>query len=101
MEEKYMKKLVLVLVAVGLFGAMPVLAAEHSDMKMGSHEGMKMDTKDGVRECALQAESIQEKIKRLDNEIAKGEKKHSAKELKKLKEKLEEANKILDQLNRP
>ncbi|MGB9080343.1 MAG: hypothetical protein WCD00_03515 [Desulfuromonadaceae bacterium] len=87
-----MKRLVLVLMAVGLFGAMPAFAAEH--------EGMKMDTKEGVRQCALQAETIQEKIKRLDTEVAKGEKKYSAKELKKLKNKLEEANKILDQLNK-
>lgn len=88
-----MKKLVLVLMAVGLFGAMPAFAAEH--------EGMKMDTQAGVRECALQAETIQAKIKRLDTEVAKGEKKYSAKELKKLKNRLEEANKILDQLNKP
>lgn len=85
-----MKKLVLVLMAVGLFGAMPAFAAE----------SMKMDTQAGVRECALQAETIQEKIKRLDTEVAKGEKKYSAKELKKLKNRLEEANKILDQLNK-
>ena len=88
-----MKKLVLILMAVGLFGAIPAFAAEH--------EGMKMDTNDGVRECALQAETIQEKIKRLETEIAKGEKKHDAKSLKKLKGKLDEANKILDQLNKP
>ena len=79
--------------AVGLFGAMPAFAADHA--------GMKMDTASGVRECALQAESIQEKIKRLDTEVAKGEKKYSAKELKKLKAKLDDANKILDQLNKP
>ena len=86
-----MKRLIIVLMAVGLFGAMPVLAAEH--------EGMKMDS-DGVRQCALQAESIQEKIKRLETEVAKGEKKYDAKTLKKLKVKLEEANKILEQLNK-
>ena len=88
-----MKKILVILMAVGLFGAMPVLAAEHANMKM--------DTKEGVRECALQAESIQEKIKRLETEVAKGEKKYSAKELKKLESKLKEANIILDQLNRP
>lgn len=88
-----MKKILVILMAVGLFGAMPVLAAEH--------EGMKMDTKEGVRQCALQAETIQEKIKRLEAEVAKGEKKYSAKDLKKLEQKLKEANKILDQLNRP
>lgn len=86
-----MKRLVLILMAIGLFGAMPAFA-EHSEMKM-EHEG--------VRECALQAESIQQKVKRLEAEVAKGEKKYDAKTVKKLKVKLEEANKILDQLNKP
>ncbi len=95
-----MKKQLIILMALGLFGAMPAFAAEHEGMKMGSHEGMKMETSTGTRECALQAESIQEKIKRLDSEVAKGSKKYSADELKKLEKKLKEANEILDQLNR-
>jgi len=86
--------------ALGLFSAMPVLAAEHEGMDMGSHEGMTMDTSEGARECALQAESIQQKIKRLDAEVASGSKKHNPEELKKLEKKLKEANEILDQLNR-
>lgn len=88
-----MKRLILVLTAVGLFGAMPAFAADHA--------GMKMDTSAGVRECALQAETIQEKIKRLETEISKGEKKYNPNDLKKLEQKLKEANTILDQLNRP
>lgn len=87
-----MKRLLVILMAVGLFGAMPALAAEH--------EGMKMDTQEGVRECALKAESLQEKIKRLDTEVKKGEKKYDADTLNKLKVKLDEANKLLDLLNR-
>lgn len=87
-----MKRLLVILMAVGLFAAMPVLAAEH--------EGMKMDTPEGVRQCALQAETIQQKIKRLNAEVAKGEKKYSPEELKKLENKLKEANEILDILNR-
>jgi len=87
-----MKRLLVVAMAVGLFGAMPAFAADHA--------GMKMDTKEGVRECALQAETIQEKIKRLETEVAKGEKKYNAKELQKLQKKLKEANEILDQLNK-
>lgn len=88
-----MKRLLVLAVAAGLFGAMPVFAADHGSMKM--------DTPEGVRQCALQAESIQEKVKRLETEIAKGEKSYSPKELKKLELKLKEANRILDQLNRP
>ena len=95
-----MKKLLVIIMALGLFGAMPVLAAEHAGMKMGSHEGMTMDTAEGARECALQAETIQQKIKRLNAEVAAGSKKHNAEELKKLEKKLKEANEILDQMNR-
>ncbi len=84
-----MKRFLVMLVAVGLFGAMPAFA-EHPDMKL-QHEG--------VRQCALQAESIQEQIKRLEGEVSKGEKKYDAKKLKALKSKLDEANKLLIQLN--
>jgi len=87
-----MKRILVVLVAVGLFGAMPVMASQH--------EGKKMDNKESARQCAIQAETIQEKVKRLEAEVAKGEKKYDAKELKKLKNKLDEANKILDQLDK-
>lgn len=87
-----MKKLAVILMAVGLFGAMPVLAVEH--------DGMKMDTKEGVRECALQAESIQKKIKRIQTEVKKGSTKYSEEELATLNKKLKEANETLDLLNR-
>jgi septal ring factor EnvC (AmiA/AmiB activator) len=95
-----MKKLLVLLMALGLFAAMPVLAAEHEGMKMDSHEGMMMETPDGARECALQAESIQQKIKRLNIEVAQGTKKHSAEDLKKLENQLKETNKLLDQMNK-
>jgi hypothetical protein len=95
-----MKKQLIILMALGLFGAMPAFAAEHEGMKMGSHEGMTMNTADGARECALQAESIQQKIKRLNTEVAEGSKRHSADELKKLEQKLKEANDLMDQMFR-
>lgn len=87
-----MKRLLVLLMAVGLFSAMPAWA-DH-------HVGMKMDTPQSVRQCALEAETIQQKIQRLDAEVKKGEKKYSAEELKKLENKLKEANEILDILNR-
>jgi hypothetical protein len=88
-----MKKLAVMLLALGLFGAMPVFGAEH--------DNMKMDTSEGVRQCAVQAESIQEKITRLKAEDAKGTKKYSAKELKKIEKKLAEANKLLGEITGP
>lgn len=86
-----MKRLLVMLLAVGLFGAMPAFAVDSEDGK--SHEN--------VQQCAIQAESIQVKIKRLEAEVAKGEKKYDAKQIKKLKTKLDEANKLLDGLNKP
>jgi len=96
-----MKKLLVILMALGLFSAMPVLAAdEHEGMDMGSHEGMKMETPEGTRECALQAETIQQKIMRIQGEINQGSKKYSAEDLKKLENKLKEANDLLDNLGK-
>lgn len=77
--------------AIGLFSAMPVFAAGHVDIKMG-HEG--------IRPCALQAESIQEKIMRLSTEIVKGEKILDAQKMRELEDELYEANKSLEQLNK-
>jgi len=54
-----------------------------------------------VRECALQAETLQQKIKRIQSEIEKGSTKYSAEDLKKLENKLKEANFLLDSLNKP
>lgn len=95
-----MKKMLIGLLAVGLFSAMPVLAAEHG-MKMESKGSMKMETKDGIRECMLVSESIQDKIKRFEAEVAKGDKKADPKEMKKLKRKLDEANKMLNLMYGP
>jgi len=98
-----MKKLLVILMALGMFGALPVLAAEHGgmnmdNMKMDKHEGMKMDSHEGMRECAIQAETLQQKIKRIQGEIKKGSTKYNAQELKNLENKLKEANVLLDNL---
>ena len=93
-----MKKLLVIIMALGLFGAMPAFA-EHAKTT-AEHEGMMMNTKEGVRECALQAESLQQKIKRIQSEVSKGSKKYSAEELKTLEIKLKEANDTLDNLGK-
>jgi len=85
-------KLIMLFVAVGMFSAVPVFAA-HQEMTLDQKMMMEHE---GARQCALQAESIQEKIKRIDGEIKKGSKKYTAEELKKLEDKLKEANDALD-----
>jgi hypothetical protein len=95
-----MKKSLVILMAMGMFSAMPVLAADHAGMDMSSHQGMKMDTPDGPRECALQAETIQKKISRLNAEVAAGKKQHNPEEMKVLERKLKETNELLDKMGR-
>lgn len=89
-----MKRSVLLLMVAGLFAAAPAFAAEHEkkDAQLG---------KECVQRCVLQTETIQQKIERLQNEIAQGKKTYSAAELQKLEKKLDEANYMLDSLMQP
>lgn len=85
-----MKRIALVALA-GIFAATPVLANHHEE---------KMDTKDEVRQCALEAETLQKKMKRIQGEIKKGSKKYTAEELKQLNDKLKEANELMDSISK-
>jgi len=51
--------------------------------------------------CMHEVDSIQQKLKKLDAEIKKGTKVYSVEELKKLEQKLKEANELLKNLNKP
>ena len=84
-----MKKTVLMLMVAGLLAAMPVLAAE--DEAAGAH----------IQRCVLQSEAIGKKIEQLQGEIKKGNTKYSAAELRKLEEKLNEANAMLVSIAKP
>lgn len=53
------------------------------------------------KHCANEVDSIQQKLKKLNAEIKKGKKVYSAEELKKLEQKLKEANEILNSLEKP
>jgi nicotinic acid mononucleotide adenylyltransferase len=86
-----MKKTVLMLMVAGLFAAMPAFAAE---------KGM-MSAEEQMQRCAEQNEAIGKKIERLKGEIKKGDKKYTAEELRKLEEKLNEANFMLDSITKP
>ena len=51
--------------------------------------------------CMHEVDSIQQKLKNINTEIKKGKKVYSAEELKKLEQKLKEANEILNSLEKP
>ena len=85
-----MKKSILMLMVAGLVTAMPTFAAEHV-----------MSAQEQMQRCAEQNEAIDKKIERLQSEIKKGNNKYSAEELRKLEEKLNEANAMLDSISKP
>lgn len=87
-----MKKSILMLMVVGFFAAMPVLAAEQGHKEL--------EAKECIQLCAMESESIVQKIERLQNEIKKGNTTYSDEELRKLENKLKEANEMLDSLTR-
>jgi Skp family chaperone for outer membrane proteins len=88
-----MKKLIVMLMVAGLFGATPLLAAE-------SHEHGKNDAAACVIQCAQQSETLQGKIEKIKSEIAKGNKDYTAEELQALEKKLKEANDFLDAMGK-
>ena len=50
--------------------------------------------------CKDEVDSIQQKVKKINREIKKGTKVYSAEELKKLEQKLQEANEIINNLEK-
>ena len=50
--------------------------------------------------CKDEVDSIQQKVKKINREIKKGTKVYSAEELKKLQQKLQEANEIINNLEK-
>ena len=87
-----MKKIAVLLCAAFMMSAsVPAIAAE-----------MTKEEKDqcllASKGCATEVDSIQKKIKKLQAEIKKGTKVYSAAEIKKLQEKLDETDKMLDSL---
>ena len=89
-----MKKIAVVLMAAFMMSAtLPIMAAE-----------MTKEEKDqcllASKGCMNEVDTIQKKIKKLQAEIKKGKKVYSADEIKKLQDKLKEAEDIVDTLTK-
>ncbi len=87
-----MKKMAVLLMAAFMMSAtVPVFAAE-----------MTKEEKDqcllASKNCGMEVDTLQKKIKKLNAEIKKGKKVYSADEIKKLQQKLDEANALLDDI---
>ena len=75
-----------------------------STTSMAFAEEVKKDEKNecllAAKGCRDEVDSIQQKMKKINSEIKKGSKVYSAEELKKLEQKLKEANEIIKNLQR-
>ncbi len=80
--------------------AVMILAALTFSATMPAFAQMTKEEKDqcllASKNCATEVNSIQTKIKKLNAEIKKGAKVYTADEIKKLQDKLQEANDLLD-----
>lgn len=87
-----MKKVaVMVLAAFSMAVASPVFAAEMT-------KEQKNECLLASKGCANEVNSIQQKMKKLQAEIKKGKKVYTAEDLKKLNDKLKEAEKMMDEM---
>jgi uncharacterized membrane protein len=93
-EESAMKKIIILVIAAELIAVSgPISAAEH-----------KTDTNEKelcvlyAKDCANKVYGMQKKIRKIQNELAKGSTVYNAEEIKKLKDKLKEAEDMLYKL---
>jgi len=95
-----MKKMIIAAALLLCFGA-TLHAEEKTPQPLTVSEASPTEKDECIlnaKDCGDQALSLESKINRLKQEIAKGNKVYSPKELQKLKNKLEDANDILDEL---
>ncbi|MBW4056369.1 MAG: hypothetical protein HIU83_13400 [Proteobacteria bacterium] len=91
-----MKKILLALLTVVAMTATSMAFAANAPVNSGKDECLLAS-----KGCKDQVDSIQQKIKKLNTEIKKGKKVYSAEDLKKLQQKLKEADDILNSLEKP
>lgn len=108
-----MKKVLVMLVAVGLFGAMPVLAEHKKDVPpptgqetSATHNHQDPDCAKEcdmlLRDCAKEVDSIQQRVQKIKAAIAaNGAKPENAEELRILNKKLKEVNETIRSLSKP
>jgi len=88
--KKFAIALVAVLMMVTVIPVMAEMTKEEKDQCLLASQN-----------CANQVDSLQQRIRKLNNEIKKGEKVYSADELKILEQKLKEIDEILKNLEKP
>jgi len=83
-----------------MIAVVPVLAEEGAVMQKmePAEQGVKNECLLVARNCGEQRDTIQEKIDRIQNEIKRGTAVYTNDELNKLQDKLDEANRTLNEI---
>lgn len=84
-----------VLAALLMSASVPVFADEMGGAKETKDECLLV-----AKDCQGSVDSLQQRIAKLNSEIAKGEKVYSKEDLKRLDEKVKEANDFLDKMTK-
>ncbi|OGU00777.1 MAG: hypothetical protein A2079_03600 [Geobacteraceae bacterium GWC2_48_7] len=97
-----MKKIIMVMLSLCmLFATSPLMAADGTAER---RDGSTLSQQDQCllysKKCMDQADTLQDKMRKLDAEIKKGTRKYTPEELKRLEDKLKDANNTLDLLLR-
>jgi len=91
-----MKKILITMLTVAALSATSMAFAADAPVA-----GNKDECLLASKNCMNEVDSIQQRMKKLNAEIKKGKKVYSAEELKKLEQKLKEADEILKSLEKP
>jgi len=91
-----MKKILITLLTVVALSATSIAFAADAPVA-----GNKDECLLASKNCMNEVDSIQQRMKKINSEIKKGKKVYSAEELKKLEQKLKEADEILKSLEKP
>ena len=91
-----MKKILITMLTVAALSATSMAFAADAPVA-----GSKDECLLASKHCMNEVDSIQQRMKKINSEIKKGKKVYSAEELKKLEQKLKEADEILKSLEKP
>ena len=91
-----MKKILIAILTVAALSATSMAFAADVPVAGGKDECLLAS-----KNCKDQVDSIQQRMNKINREIKKGKKVYSAEELKKLEQKLKEADEILKSLEKP
>lgn len=87
-------------IAASLISALPVLAADMGSGTMGQdRQSGKDECLLMARNCGDQADTIQQRIQRINRELNKGSSVYSNDELRRLQNQLDDANHMMEILN--